>query len=262
MLTKSTNRVLLLIGICWAGLLAAFLLDAGFLKILFGVPATLFFPGLLTVKILGLRLKPLERNSLIGALSLAELIGSVLVASLGPDGISSQSVLTALGGTTAILGVIHACMPRRSAREAAGDRPAAVSTAMHRAGNESPRRRVVGIWAATAITVVGALAGAAWLSVSSEQTASQTDFTRLSLAREGNTNLCKLEVNNLEGSAVVYQLEVSKPGEATSLQSLTLEPQQIFRRDLVVAGPGEVVVRLYGGSSTQGEYRQVKAVMS
>jgi uncharacterized protein DUF1616 len=261
MLIRPGNRLLFLLSVCWACLLTAFLLRETALKIVFGLPVVLVFPGVLVLHLLNLHLKPLERWALVGAASLAVLIGSVMVSSLTSGGIKSSSILALLASVTVLLCVGNLVMLRSRPRSMS-ESPTISLAASVRPDSKPPTNwRSVVAWCISGSVIATSLCGAIWLSMTSERAISEPNFTQLSMIRQGDSKVCRIEVSNLEGSEAKYQLEISFPVTGTALQTITVKTRQTYQKDIVVDHPGEVVARLYGGSATSSGYRQVKAVI-
>ena len=262
MLIRFRNRLPLLIAICWLGLASAFLVQLTILKVIFGLPVVLVFPGLLIVRLLNLDAESLERWTLIGVASVAVLIGSVMAASLTAAGVVADSILRVLAAITIVLYVCDLIAWRLRSRFTTENQAMAIETSGNR-GTQSPVQwRSVVAWSMSASVIVASLGVAIWLSMSSDRVTSQPDFTQLSMMREGTSNVYRIEITNLEGSEAKYQLELSLPATGTTLQTVTLEAQETFQKEIFADHPGEIVARLYGGSATENGYRQVKAVIS
>lgn len=261
MLIRPGNLLLLLLAASWAGLLAAFLLQATTFKIIFGLPVVLVFPGVLVLHLLNLHPKPLERWALVGVASLAVLIGSVMVSSLTSSGITSNSILRILASVTIILCASNFIASRSRSRSMAESPTIRIETFLRRDSESSTHWRPVIAWCISGGVIAASLFGAIWLSTASERATSAPDFTQLSMIHQGDSKVYRITVINLEGSETKYQLEISLPVTGTTLQTITVEAQHTYQKDIVVDRPGEIVARLYGGSATGNGYRQVKAVI-
>jgi hypothetical protein len=269
----STKFYALFFTICWVGLVVGLLLGQPVVQALFGAPIALVLPGLLIVYLLKMTPVGLERASLIVSLSVAVLIACVLVESLTPAGIQAVRTLGLLAAVTVVLTTTAAAVAAIRSRSrhnpndiCVADQPpppepdlSGAEPVVQDNGNR-PVRAVV-VWLISGAMVAGAAVGALALSAASEQTSAAPDFTQLSITRQPDPSVYRLEVVNLEGVPTQYQLQIVRPGTPRTVHDFVLQPAETFGEDISVRRPGryneQIVATLYGGSVTPLGYRQV-----
>lgn len=253
----SAKEAALLSAACWSSLLAFTFLQVGWARTATGLVAVFVVPGVFLVRWVSPPLPVLERATLVVASSAAVSIVAVLIASGTGPGITPVTVLGTLGtltGLLAVAGLVRGAEPS----------PPAAAGAAGRVGRRTgPPRQVLLVWAAASIVVFGALGAALWISVDTERAADQPELTQLSLLpRPAVARSFDLAIRNMEGRSIDYRLEIATPRGKMSVQTLTLGPGESYSVAVTVAGPGEVVARLWGGTVEHGDHRQVRGFAS
>ncbi|MBM7806977.1 hypothetical protein JOD57_002814 [Geodermatophilus bullaregiensis] len=210
---------------------------------LLGLPLALVVPGQFVVVILQPTAQGLERWALAVGCSLIVLTGDVAMASALPGGISSLTVAVTLAATTALFAAL-ALVSNREGSVVLDRRALSRSTGSR------------GLWAVTGVVVAACLAGALAVSVASEKRFDAEPLTQLSLVPAAGGLL--LEIHNFEGIATAYRVETTLPGDAVTTLSLTLADGETYTKLLQPSSEGEVVVRLFGGSTTALGYHEVR----
>jgi hypothetical protein len=232
------------VSIAWAVLAGALLVGWTPLTVALGLPLALVTPGRLIVALLRPAARGLECWAVAFGCSLAVLAFCVAVSSALPDGTSTRAVAGTLAAVTALVGALTISSTRGA--------PVTVRRPSL-AGDVRPRWW----WVATGLVAGICLVGAVSLSVTSERNSFATPITQLSLV-PGSGSL-QLEIQNLEGGATTYRLEVHLPGKGPTVRKLTLADGQIYTEVLYPSAAGQVVVSLVGGSATRSHPRQVTA---
>ena len=250
--TRISKGFLAALVIGWGGLFAAISWHLAPLQIVLGVPLTLVAPGLLALQASRLVFRRLEWWALVFACSLVLLIAAVFVAAALPSGITPTSTSAVLAGLSAVLAVLS-LLARRAA-------PLVLAQPV--SGGAAPRptarRRTVVAWAMACVIVAVYVTSAVLISVRTERASAEQALTQLSLTGNGGADGYVLQVHNREGERTTYRLEVTLPGSATTTQNLTLADGETYSETLRPTGIGEVVARLYGGSTSSVGYRQVE----
>jgi uncharacterized membrane protein len=251
----------------WLCFLAGGLAGLTALRVTFALPALFVLPGLAMLRAIRVSVPLLEAVALTLACSMAVLAADMLALHVSPWRISATSVPVSVAVSTVVLVLAGVFRTRSSAPPAALVDVASVACSETEATIEIDRAplqaslRHLLPWAAAIVVGAAILSGAVDLSVVSERAvAAEVHFTQLSLLPDGAgaRRGMVMAVRNQEGRTTPYRIEISAPGRRRTDRNVTLQDGKTFHEQIMPTRTGLLVVRLHGGSSTSGAYREVR----